>query len=57
MSTLICDMILCSLIGKYQHYRGTYCLHLQGSRHYSVDGDSICWYLSTRLYGVKSQMT
>jgi hypothetical protein len=38
----------CGLLGRYQRFRGTYCLHLQPMK---------CWYLPTSPHGVTTQKT
>jgi hypothetical protein len=53
------DVTLCSLEGKYKHFRRSSCLHLQDTRICTEGrGQQVppkCWYLSTRLRSVTSQ--
>jgi hypothetical protein len=41
------------LVGRYQRFGGTYCLHLQGWSSFLLK----CWYLPASLHGVTAQKT
>jgi len=50
--TVLWDAMTCLLVASYQHLRGTYCLHLQGTKvHHQVSLQHRCQhYRPTELY-------
>jgi hypothetical protein len=46
MIVLFWVVMSCIILGKYQHFRETYCLHLSSLK---------CWYLRTSLHSVMPQ--
>jgi hypothetical protein len=53
--TVVCNVILCSSVDKYQHFRGTYCLHLQGER--ISHGEKTTSYSTLKVEGAGSSET
>jgi hypothetical protein len=54
LSNIGWNMTPCSLVGKYQHFEGTYCFHVQRKRRWKtmeVAGSSETFIPSTKLYG------
>jgi hypothetical protein len=49
------DVMLYSLVDKYQHFGGNCYLHLQGRRVQQVPPK--CWYISTKLHSIIYQKT
>jgi hypothetical protein len=50
MMMLVFWVVTCGLVGRYQHFGGIYCLHLQDYRQYVP---SKCWYLPTSPHSIK----
>jgi hypothetical protein len=54
MRVLLWVMMLCGFTGRHQRFRGTYCLHLQGST-WKQYVSPLCWNLPTTSHSVTTQ--